>query len=447
MEQNYKMLKSNQIDYAEFKIMIISFPEEPEIKEHNYYEDYLKEKEQVGGMLAPDLGDVSPNNYQFDSNNPSSIQQSGNPLNNQPVSPEGHSNQLPSPRSREPSGASHSPFEIALNMDSEFDANRGLPRSHNSHNPSSEVRQPHDLEQPAIRIEPPSFVSPSEDSRVDRRSDRHSIGQQIQPATRQGEAPNHSLSHNSSASNPFASVPNIRPPVRPQDPSLKSPSPSNLGSRLEPGQLPQQPKPISRNNSPSSFGMEVDENPRDQKTPASLLKPSTDSSGQISKKRLEMNLSPKLGILRKSGDRMEASPNPDPAMIRKVERDFENDQQMAGFRNKMFNPKSVNAKEMENYLDRVDQDNKQMKGALKNISENLNGLSQEQQREKNALLANFGKMHEESQKLRSVYGENIELLKNPALKTYPLSSAAVASSILESVEASFGEVVRKVAAG
>ncbi len=38
------MLNHKEIDYPTFKMIIQSLPEEPEIKEHNYFEEYLEEK-------------------------------------------------------------------------------------------------------------------------------------------------------------------------------------------------------------------------------------------------------------------------------------------------------------------------------------------------------------------------------------------------------------------
>lgn len=438
MDQNYKMLKSSHIEYVEFKIMIQSIPEEPEIVEHNYYEEYLKEKVQQAGPLAPEMGEVSPNNYQFESNNPSFVQP-GAALHQQAASPANPSPQEPSPRSRDLSRASHSP--LAEPLHSESRAGPEAARQPGSRRSSGEQREAPAQVQPAIRIEPPSFVDPSEDSRLGRQPDQPSIGQRPQLAGLSDAHPSQAPSHRSSASNPFASLPNIKPPNKPQDSSLKTPAPSNSGSRLEDDQQPQV-KPALARPTPTSFRMEEDDRARQPKPP-SALKPPSDGAAPNPKKRIELTLSPKLGGLKKAGERAE-EPKADPGLQARVEKEFENEQQLRAFKHKLLAPRPAAPKEMEQYLETVDRDNKQMKQALKHISDNLDDLSQEQLREKQALADKIGKMHQDAQKLRQAFGDDAEDLRNPRIKSFALTNNELSSRVLDSVQASFGETARKV---
>lgn len=44
VQSNFEMLNHREIDFPTFKMLIQSLPEEPEIKEQNYFEDYLEQK-------------------------------------------------------------------------------------------------------------------------------------------------------------------------------------------------------------------------------------------------------------------------------------------------------------------------------------------------------------------------------------------------------------------
>ena len=57
------MLKDGAIDFETFKIIISTIPVEPEIKQYNYYEEYLKE------MESYDEGNRQKNNMQTENNN------------------------------------------------------------------------------------------------------------------------------------------------------------------------------------------------------------------------------------------------------------------------------------------------------------------------------------------------------------------------------------------
>jgi hypothetical protein len=431
------MLKSNQIEFVEFKIMVQSIPDEPEIVEHNYYEEYLKEKEQNGGLAVPEMGEVSPNNYQFESNNPSNLQQPSFPSHSQAASPANHSDQLPSPRSRELSKASQSPQQ--------HQPSPALPNPFGSRDGSAEPRPDPARVVPGIRIEPPSFVEPSEFSSHDRHSQQHSTSQHPQPAGPPEAGLSQAPSQNSSARDSFSSVPNIRPAVKPQDAGNRNPRDSHQGSRLEDPQPHPQIKPLVPKPTPSqnTFQMEEDERPRDPKPLGASVRPPLDSSGLLSKKRLEVTLQPRISG-QKNGAEPKDQPKPDPALLQRVEKDFENEQQMLTFKHKLLGPNPANPKELERYFDHIDRDNKQMKQALKHISDNLDGLSQEQQREKKALAATFGRLQEDAEKFGRAYGELPEVFRSPSLRVEPLPSGALSSRIADSIEEAFGEVARKV---
>ena len=463
LENNYKMLKDGEIEYIELKIMVESMPEEPEIVENNFYEQYLQDKLKNQSEM-PEEAKEDPNliqaqavrevkNVQVQPNN-QEVAQNG----------EGNSHQKPAEESNKAHSEFNSNNRLFINpqvddlmkvKDEDRQDDDHIPQfkfedsdcEKDPNNHEDEMEEIGDYQRKRIqsenrldgvRIEPVSFVDPSSSNNRDKNN---------KIVTEKLRSPQPSSRFNSFdiRGNEDAQGTQDRGQFKIPEQQF-----SNSSDRMSNSRYPEN---HSKNESSKRLSKMVNEPSYQSREEEMGDKIPSDDKSNRGKQQFSRHRENRISI---DSFEPKIAVRINPKQVSRLPANITKHQEKdlgvsGGLKFEPYTPERFsletpkNPHEVDGYIDKVKKENIGMNAAIEKMNKQIGAYKSESGvNNPEEILQNLTKVEKTVAQQQSKYGANLEDLTNPSLQVYSIPKQALLSVVHRNIERKYGETAKKV---